>query len=292
MRCAACPDALTSCHVLAVLCHGCGSVGRAGARLADTVLPTTTGSAPQVDLSLAVTLLAGLSVLVGAAVQGAVGLGLGLVAAPVFALLEPSLVPGTILLVTSTLPLLTTAQQWSAVDRRGLAYALAGRLPGTALGAWVVATQPARTTAVLVAAVVLGAVGLSLTSWHARPTPRALLVAGAVSGVSGTATSVGGPPVALLYQRSSGPTLRATMGAYFLIGNVTSGAALALAGQIGAREVQRAALLVPFLLAGVLLSGPLRRRVDAAGLRTAVLLLSAASAVVLLVRVVVADPGS
>ncbi|MDP9496473.1 MAG: sulfite exporter TauE/SafE family protein [Actinomycetota bacterium] len=236
------------------------------------------------DLPLATLLLAGLAVLVGAAVQGAVGLGLGLVAAPAFALLEPSLVPGTILLTTSTLPLLTSLRELRGVDWRGLGFALVGRMPGTAVGAWVVATQPARTTAVLVAVVVLGAVALSVTSWHARPTPRALLLAGAVSGVSGTATSVGGPPVALLYQRAEGHVLRGTMGVYFLVGNTTSGAALALAGEIGAREVGRAVALVPFLLAGFLLSGPLRRRVDAAGLRTAVLLLSAGSAVVLLVR--------
>ncbi len=237
------------------------------------------------DLPLVVALLAGLAVLAGAAVQGAVGLGLGLVAAPVFALLEPSLVPGTILLVTSVLPVLTALRGLGGVDRRGLAYALAGRAPGTAVGVWVVATQPASTTALLVAVVVLGAVALSATSWHARPTPRALVVAGVVSGVSGTATSLGGPPVALLYQRASGATLRATMAVYFLIGNVASGATLALAGQIEVREVERAAVLLPFLFAGFLLSGPLRRHVDAGGLRTAVLALSAVSACVLLLRV-------
>ena len=41
------------------------------------------------DLPLLVVLVAGLAVLLGAAVQGSVGIGLGLVAAPVFALLEP-----------------------------------------------------------------------------------------------------------------------------------------------------------------------------------------------------------
>jgi hypothetical protein len=103
--------------------------------------------------------------------------------------------------------------------------------------------------------VVLGAVALSVTSWHARPTPRALLVAGVVSGVSGTATSIDGPPVAMLYQHASGATLRSTMGLYFLVGNVLSGSALALAGEIGGREVLRALALLPFLLVGFLLSG-------------------------------------
>jgi uncharacterized membrane protein YfcA len=237
-----------------------------------------------VDLDTGVLLLAGLAVLAGAAVQGTVGLGLGLVAAPVMALLDPTLVPATILLVTSVLPVLTSARELQGVDWSGLGYALTGRLPGVVLGSWIVVTQPPRTTAVVVAVVVLGAVVLSATSWDARPTPRALLLAGVVSGVSGTATSIGGPPVAMLYQHESGRTLRSTMGMYFLVGNVLSGSALALAGQIGQRELLRALALLPFLLAGFLLSGPLRGRVDGPRLRAAVLVLSAASAVALLVR--------
>lgn len=237
-----------------------------------------------VELPAVVLVLAGLSVLVGAAVQGAVGLGLGLVAAPVFALLDPTLVPATILLTTSLLPVLTSLRELAGVDWRGLGFALAGRAPGTVVGVYVVATQPPSAVAVVVAVVVLGSVALSLTTWEARPTPRALLTAGVVSGVGGTATSIGGPPVALLYQRASGQTLRSTMGVYFFVGNVTSLTALALAGQVGGRDVGRALVLLPFLLVGFVVSGPLRKHVDGAVLRAAVLTVSAASAVVLLVR--------
>ncbi len=237
-----------------------------------------------VDLPLHVLFLAGLAVLVGAAVQGSIGLGLGLLGAPLLALLDPTLVPATILLITSALPVLTSFREFEDVDWRGLGLALTGRLPGMLLGSWVVVTQTARTTAIVVAVVVLGAVALSVTSWKARPTPRALLLAGVVSGVSGTATSIGGPPVALLYQHASGATLRSTMGLYFLVGNVLSASVLALAGEIGTRDVARAMALLPFLLAGFLLSGPLRGHVDGTFLRTCVLLLSAAGAVTLLVR--------
>ncbi len=230
---------------------------------------------------------AGLAVLVGAAVQGSVGIGLGLLAAPVFALADPTLVPGTILLMTSVMPLLTAWRERHHVDWRGLGFALLGRVPGTAVGVYIVATQPPSTTAVVVGVVVLGAVALSVTAWEARPTPRALLTAGLISGVGGTATSIGGPPVALLYQRSGGATLRGTMGMYFLIGNVTSVLALAVAGEVAERDVTRAAFLMPFLLTGFLLSGPLRRHVDGTRLRVAVLVVSAGSAVLLLVRTLV-----
>ena len=240
------------------------------------------------DLDTGVLLLAGLGVLVGAVVQGCVGLGLGLIAAPVMALVDPTLVPATILLVTSALPVLTAVRELDDVDWSGLRFALGGRVPGVVLGSWIVVTQPPRTTAVVVAVVVLGAVVLSATTWDARPTPRSLLVAGVVSGVSGTATSIGGPPVAMLYQRASGSTLRSTMGMYFLIGNLLSVAALAVAGEIGQRELLRALALLPFLLAGFWISGPLRGRVRGGRLRVAVLVVSAAGAVVLLVRTLLA----
>ena len=236
------------------------------------------------DLELTLLLIAALGVLVGAAVQGAIGLGLGLIGAPVLALVDPTLVPGALLLVTSVLPVLTLVRELHDVDWRGPGYALAGRVPGMLVGTWIVVTQPARTTAIVVAVVVLGAVLLSVTSWHARPTPPALLVAGVVSGVSGTATSIGGPPVAVLYQHVSGPRLRSTMGLYFLVGNVLSGSILAVAGEIGGREVLRALALMPFLLLGFVLSGPLRAHMDARQLRVGVLLVSAGGALVLLAR--------
>lgn len=239
------------------------------------------------ELSTLALVVAGLAVLLGAAVQGSVGLGLGLLAAPVFALVDPTLVPGTILLTTSVLPLLTSARELTDTDWRGLGFALTGRLPGTAVGVAIVATQPPALIAAVVAVVVLGACLLSVTRWDARPTPRSLVAAGLVSGVSGTATSIGGPPVALLYQRASGATLRSTMGVYFLVGNLVSVGALTAAGQVDVRDGLRALALLPFLVAGFLLSGPLRRRVDGPRLRVAVLGLSAGSAVLLLVRTLV-----
>jgi uncharacterized membrane protein YfcA len=239
-----------------------------------------------VGLPLTALLVAGTVVLLGAAVQGAVGLGLGLLAAPVFALVDPTLVPGTILFTTSVLPVLTTFRELEDVDWRGLGFALLGRLPGTAIGVYIVAAYPPAVTAIVVAVVVLGAVALSVTTWNARPTPKALLTAGVISGVGGTATSVGGPPVALLYQRASGATLRSTMGLYFLVGNIVSLSALALADQVTTRDAGRALVLLPFVVGGFLLSGPLRRHVDRGRLRVAVLTLSAASAALLLARTV------
>jgi hypothetical protein len=68
------------------------------------------------------------------------------------------------------------------------------------------------------------------------------------------------------------------------VGSVLSGGILAMAGEIGGREVLRDLALMPFLLIGFVLSGPLRGLMDAPRLRVGVLLVSAGGALVLLAR--------
>jgi uncharacterized membrane protein YfcA len=127
---------------------------------------------------------------------------------------------------------------------------------------------------------------LSMVAWRPRPTPAALLGAGLVSGVSGTAASIGGPPVALLYQDQTGPQVRATMAAYFTAGTVLSLAGLLVGGQVGGEDVVAAGALLPFVVAGFLLSGPARRLLDRGWVRPAVLAVSIAGAVFLLANAV------
>ena len=228
--------------------------------------------------------MAGVAVLLGSLVQGAAGFGLGLLAAPVVALADPGLVPVALLVVTAVLPLLSVARERAHVDWRGVGWAVLGRLPGSALGAWTVAVLPAAAIGAGVAVVVLAGVAASVLRWRPRPTPRALLVGGFVSGVTGTATSVGGPPVALLYQHADGPRVRATLGAFFTVGIAVSLTLLAATGQVSSSDLLAGVLLLPAMALGFALSGPLRRVVDGGRTRPVVLSLAAASSAVLLVR--------
>jgi hypothetical protein len=228
--------------------------------------------------------LAGLVVAVGALVQGAVGFGLALVAAPLLAILDPALVPVPLLALVTGHALLALRRERGETDWRGVGWALLGRLPGIALGVLVVATLPERPFAAVVAVTVLGAALLSVSRWRPRPTAPALVAAGLVSGIGGTATSIGGPPVALLYQDSGGPRVRATLAAYFTAGALLSLAGLATAGQVTGDALRTAALLAPFMLVGFALSGPARRVLDRGWTRPAVIGISVVAAVVLLGR--------
>ncbi|HKS53281.1 MAG TPA: sulfite exporter TauE/SafE family protein [Pseudonocardiaceae bacterium] len=228
---------------------------------------------------------AGLIVALGALVQGTVGYGMALVAAPLLALVEPTYVPVPLILLTSAHAVLAAVRDWQHADWTGIGWAMAGRLPGTGLGVLAVVALSPRVFALLVGLGVLICVLLSLLSWRPRPRPGSLLLAGLVSGAGGTAASIGGPPLALLYQEAAGPRVRGTIGGYFVLGSVISLAALAAAGQVTGESLGRTAALAPFLLIGFALSGPARRVLDNGWTRRAVLSVAAASAALLLGRV-------
>jgi uncharacterized membrane protein YfcA len=228
--------------------------------------------------------LAGLAIALGAFVQGAVGFGLALVAAPLLAIIDPRLVPVPMLLLATAHAMLMLRREYRHADWAGVGWALLGRLPGIALGVLAVALLPPRWFGLAVAATVLTCVALSVVRWRPRPTVPALLVAGVVSGAGGTASAIGGPPVALLYQDAHGARVRATLAAYFVVGSLLSLAGLLVGGQVGPDALEAAAVMVPFLIAGFALSTPARRLLDRGWTRPAVLAIAAGGALALLVQ--------
>lgn len=225
-----------------------------------------------------------LAVVTGATVQGLVGLGIGLVAAPVTALLEPSLMPAVLLWLAFVMPVVTLAREHDAIDWPGLWWSLPTRIVGTSVGVALVATFTAAQLGVAVAVMVLLVVALTVHTIEVPVTRTSLLVAGFVSGVTGTATSIGGPPMALLYQHRDPRQLRCTLAVYFLIGAGLSLAGLAIAGSLHKHEFAVALSLCPMLGLGFLASRLLHRRVDPGHLRAGVLTVCAVGSMVLLIR--------
>jgi uncharacterized protein len=223
-------------------------------------------------------------VAIGAAVQGTVGFGANLVVVPVVAVAEPAALPVVPILLVMPLALAMVRREPHGVDRRAVGWLMLGRLPGTLIGTWVVARVAVDTVSVLCGVAVLVAVVASLLTTTVPVTPTTTVTAGLASGALGTATSIGGPPLALLYQHREGPVLRATLAATFALGTVLSFAALAVAGVVDAWHVWLALALLPGTAAGIAASGWLARRVDAGWLRPAVLLFATITAVVAIAR--------
>jgi uncharacterized protein len=237
-----------------------------------------------VHLSAAGLAVALTAVLAGAFVQGSVGFGVNILAAPVMALLEPDALPATLILAALPLAAGMLFREHSAIDGHGLRWLVVGRLPGTVLGALVVATLPADGLSVVIGALVLAAVAMSAVAPPLAVTRTSALAVGALSGAMGTASSIGGPPAALLYQHHPGAVLRSTTAALFVFGTILSAAALAVAGEMTADDVVLAVVLTPAIAGGLLLSHLLRHHIDAGWLRPAVLVVAAVAGVATLLR--------
>jgi uncharacterized membrane protein YfcA len=170
----------------------------------------------------------------GAAVQGVVGFGANLLAVPVLALVEPNALPATLSLCALPLNVSMAVRERHGVDWRGAMAIAVWRVPGTIAGALTVAFASTDTISLLAGAVVLIAVAATARAATVPINQWTTAIAAVTSGAFGTATSIGGPPLALLYQNSSGVVLRSTLAVSFTVGLVMSlvgqGAAGVLAG--------------------------------------------------------------
>ena len=222
---------------------------------------------------------------VGAAVQGGVGFGMNVVAAPILIQIDPDLVPGPLLAASLANTLLIAFRDRSGIDRSALSWALLGRLPGAALGAFLLVEVFSEWgLSVFLASVILVGVALSVTPIRLPRGRSIIAVGGFVSGVSGTSTGVGGPPLALTLQHVEPRRLRGTLSVYFLLAASLSLVFLAAWGRFGTTHLLAVAVLVPGQLLGYLVSGRLVRLLDRGYTRPALLVISVAAALSLLIR--------
>ena len=220
----------------------------------------------------------------GAAIQGSVGFGLGVFGAPLLTLLDPRLVPGPILLDALLLTVLVAVREWRHVRLADLAWAVPGRLAGTIVAVVLMKALPAEHFQLALGLLILAAVALSAWGPRLPLNPRTLTAAGVAAGVMSTFPSIGGPPIALLYQHEQGPRVRGTLAAFFTLGVIFSMAGLHVAGRFGWPEVRLAAVLLPGVLGGFLLSRWSARWLDRGHTRALVLVTSAVASALVVVE--------
>jgi len=229
-------------------------------------------------------LLLGLAIAAGAFVQGSIGFGMAVVAAPFVVVWAPDLLPVALLATSIALPVVQLVHGPRDIDWRMLGWGLFGRALLTGVGVWVVATFPVSEIAILVGVLILLTVVASLTRLRIEARPGNAFVAGALAGVSGTAASIGGPFLALVLQHEAPARLRATLSSFFLVGSSVSLASLALAGQVRASTLLVGVLWIPFALAGYAAAQPARAHLHGGRLRTAVLAFCAVAGLAVIVR--------
>lgn len=231
-----------------------------------------------------VVVIAGAAVFLGAVVQGTVGFGVNLLAAPVIVFLQPGLMPVSLLIVGTVMPLITWWNEHEHVDHKGVGWALAGRAAGTLPGVWIVAVLPPDQLGIAIAILILLTVALTLLRVELQVNRTTLAGAGFLSAIAGTTAGIGGPPLGLVYQRSEPPMARATTAVVLAVGSLISMAGLGLADQIDAKQVWAGLALVPCLGLGFAVALRIRNRFQGESFRRAILVIVVLSAIAVLVR--------
>ncbi len=220
----------------------------------------------------------------GTVLQGSVGFGFALITAPILALINPRLVPGPVLAAVLFLSLMVLGWERRSTDLAGLKWILIGYLPGALLGAATLATVPEKDINLVFSLLVLSAIFLSVVGLRLRLCGRTLFSAGFLAGFMGTASSINGPLVALVYQDSSGARLRGTLSGYFIVSNLVSLVMLGSLGLFGANELQSTLILLPAVVIGFLSSRRTAPLLDRGYTRPLVLVVSAGAALSLILQ--------
>ncbi|MDJ0345477.1 sulfite exporter TauE/SafE family protein [Streptomyces sp. H10-C2] len=234
-------------------------------------------------MSTEVTAALALVVAVAAFVQGTSGLGFALIVAPVAGIVAPGLLPVFLLASMIPLNLYVAWRERGSLDLRGAGWITAARLAATPGGLLLLWLIPERSIGLCVGVVTVLAALASLAAPSFTPGRWAYLSAGVITGFTETATGVGGPPLALVYQHRPPAELRSTVAVCFLIGEIASLALLFTTGRGHAAQLWPAVLMLPALAAGAGLSRLVHHRVDAGKMRAFVLAFAIVSGVVLMV---------
>lgn len=222
-------------------------------------------------------LIAFAAVLAGAFIQGASGMGFALIVVPVLALVHPEAIPGALLFLMLPLNAYVAWRERGAIDRSGAGWITVGRFAGTFAGLGILLVLSTYWLNQFVGISTLLAVLASVLAPSFTPGKKAFIATGLVTGITETATGIGGPPLALVYQHAPVATLRSTVALCFLVGEVISLAVLGISGALQWSHLSYAVLCLPALLLGMGLSSLVHHKLDQRRLRIGVLVFATIS---------------
>ena len=214
-------------------------------------------------------------------------MGGALIAAPTLLLVNPIFVPLPILIANILVSALASKREWSAVHRHDLTYILAGRLAGTIPALMILSLLSQKAFDITFSALIFAAVLLSLIGIAIPINRLSLFLAGSLSGLMGTISSIGGPPTALVYKQVAGPRFRATMSMQLLIGGLISVIGIILTTSFSHAQMAASIVLLPGVIGGYYVSKLGLKHVNHKAINTFVLLASMISALLVIIRAVI-----
>lgn len=222
-------------------------------------------------MSLTVFLLLATTVTIAAFIQGAVGVGFALICAPVIGLIDPTLLPVSLLILMLPLNVYLAWRERPALDSNGTLWITVGRTVGAVGGVLILSRISPHDLNLFIGASTIAAAIATLCAPTFAPGRNALITAGAVTGITETATGIGGPALAMVFQHYRAPALRSTIALCFAIGEAVSLTMLSFTGQINAGRFVSALLLVPPVILGAFISQHVHQRLNGKRLRISVM---------------------
>lgn len=196
-------------------------------------------------------------------IQYGVGVGFGLLAGPLLALLNIDFVPVPVLILTFITSVTAAFSEWRLVKVDQLKFSVGARVLGSILAAALLGFLPDEKAFMLIFGVVVGGMVLISIGGFKFPFNLATIsAAGFISGVTATFTSVGGPPMAAVYQDQKAKDARPTLQVFFAMGSLSSFIVLAIVGFVKPIDFAVAACLLPGLVLGFLLGPKMRPYFD------------------------------
>lgn len=226
----------------------------------------------------------GLATILGATAHGSTGVGIGLVAGPVLATVDPRFLPGPLMLVSMVIAGRHLLAERHNIDRGLLGRLVLGLPVGVVAAVAVLVAADERTLALGIGGLVVALSILLMAGFHPARTHATEFLGGAGAAFGSVTAALPGPPLVMSLHDLPGEVMRPTVAAVGSLLSVVTVAALASIGRFGAAEFGLTTLLVPFALIGLLVARLVRPWMDRALFRPIVLSIAFAGGVSLIVR--------
>lgn len=229
-------------------------------------------------------LIAMLVVFGAASLQVSTGMGFGMISAPLLALLDPVFAPIPILMIGIVIAANGAWPERTNIVPAEIWTGLGGRFAGMLMAVGLLFLFTDRSAFMLLfGTFTLLAIAIRVFGRKVAFNLRNHAALSTLSGLMGTITSVGAPPMAILYYGQAASKVRPTLNALFLISCLTG-----LAGQMMADNISMAHAVIAFcFLPSALLGIGLARRFRTSNsqkLGNTMLAISAAAAIALIIR--------
>ncbi|MCY3559809.1 MAG: sulfite exporter TauE/SafE family protein [bacterium] len=230
------------------------------------------------EIVLAIAAVAG-----GAIVQGSVGVGLSLVAAPALVAIDPSFIPGPLLIVGQIVGIRHIIVEGRHIDWQALRHALWGLPVGIAAGLAVVEFVPLRILALIVGILTAVSAAVLLGGFRLPQTRKTEIAGGLTCSFGGLAASLPGAPLAICFSEMRPPALRSTSSLFIGIVGVVGIALLAARDRFGLHELTLIGYMAPGMFIGLGVSRLTRPLLDRTWFRPAVLSVALAGGLALII---------